>query len=225
MPNKLTVEAIAALDRVHPWDRMKITAGRGHSQTTWRYDLEKNDERLGKGAVIFTGPNALTDYRAKVEPEHRYVGCSLQSPDATSELDYLWRRAPNQPHPKERRRWVGEIGWGLDKLTDWNVPKTGFQIQKRVYRQANEDRHMHRMLTAWWPGPGEAIPDMGDQVEHNYWTLNFMRRPLWARNVSDPCGECDKLHKPEDGCRINPFQYLKRGGGGYASTAPVETRS
>ena len=43
------------------------------------YDIqEKNDDRLGKGAVIFTGPNALTDYRAKVEPEHRYVGCSLQ---------------------------------------------------------------------------------------------------------------------------------------------------
>ncbi len=50
MRNKLTVDAIAALDRVHPWDRMKITAGRGHSQTTWRYDLVRTG--LGMGEEI-----------------------------------------------------------------------------------------------------------------------------------------------------------------------------
>ena len=169
----------------------------------------------------------------------------IQSPDATSELDYLWRRAPNQPHPKERRRWVGEVGWGLEKLTDWRAPQvciltsivihlwsrkirevlssmhaigfdrkgwkiiywltkdlglfdipstyvstlfdqTGFQIQRKVYRQGNEDRHMHRMLTAWWPGPGEYmeaanskenISARGSRPNYSYLHLNHPIQP------------------------------------------------
>jgi len=47
--------------------------GSVNTDTTWRYSVFGPD-RLGKGAVLFTGPDGIRDHRVQVEEEHRYVG-------------------------------------------------------------------------------------------------------------------------------------------------------
>ena len=42
------------------------------------------------GAVVFTGPDGLSDYRTTLL-EPGYIGHTERSPDATGKVDYLWR--------------------------------------------------------------------------------------------------------------------------------------
>jgi hypothetical protein len=50
---------------------------------------------------------------------------------------------------------VGEVGWGVPKLTHSNdkVLKSGHQIQLKEFRQAVEDRHTHLYQNPYYPPP------------------------------------------------------------------------
>lgn len=85
--------------------------------------------RLSRESVLFTGPDGIRDYKAKVDAEHRYVGEGTMSPEGTSEADYLWRAPSSTPHPKSKSISVGEIGWGVNELHKWFASsQTGAQL-------------------------------------------------------------------------------------------------
>ncbi len=46
-----------------------------------------------KGAILFTGPDGMRDQRVQVEADHRYIGHTTASPEATGDLNYICRAA------------------------------------------------------------------------------------------------------------------------------------
>lgn len=77
---------------------------------------------------VILGPDATKDHNMTIEQEHRQVGIGTMSFEGTSESDYLWRPATGTPFHRARSSKVGEVGWGVPKNTDWNVPQSGKQI-------------------------------------------------------------------------------------------------
>jgi len=118
---------------------------------TWRYSVF-GGERLGRGAVLFTGPDGIRDHHVSVSPEHRYVGEGAMSVEGSSEVDYLWR-AEKMPHPRPKSHCVGEVGWGIPDYADRLPARSGRQIALGEFRKAVEDRNTHLMLNAWYPSP------------------------------------------------------------------------
>eukprot|EP00118_Oscarella_pearsei_P026128 m.309452 g.309452 ORF g.309452 m.309452 type:complete len:147 (+) comp46538_c0_seq1:78-518(+) len=123
-------------------------------------ESESGDENrtVGKGQVLFTGPDGIGDFHAKVE-EQRYVGIGTMSPEGTSDVNYLCRPAPECPPPAPKGACVGEVGWGLKQLTDISLLKTGHQIARGEFRQAVEDRHTHLYQNPWYPAQWEREKD------------------------------------------------------------------
>ena len=115
-----------------------------------------------KGRMLFTGPDANKDHNMTIEQEHRQVGIGTMSFEGTSETDYLWRPATGTPFHRARSSKVGEVGWGVPKKTDWNVPQSGKQIMLGQFRQACENGHSHLYQNAWYPGPNDEIPETSD---------------------------------------------------------------
>uniref|UniRef100_A0A3B5QC49 Chromosome 23 C4orf45 homolog n=1 Tax=Xiphophorus maculatus TaxID=8083 RepID=A0A3B5QC49_XIPMA len=52
------------------------------------------------------------DYRPRSNYFPLYIGVGATSPEATSDLSYLCRAAPDAPPPAPRQSFVGEVGWG-----------------------------------------------------------------------------------------------------------------
>ena len=77
---------------------------------------------------VSSGPDYLRDHRVKVEADHRNVGVGSRSTELSSEVNYLWRGAPNAPFPCSRGGRVGDIGWGIPFFSDWSLQRTGEQI-------------------------------------------------------------------------------------------------
>ena len=75
------------------------------------------------------GPDYLRQHRVLVEPDHRFVGEGTMSPEGSSELSYLWRAHPCTPHPKPKSTYVGEIGWSLPELNDFNCSNNVRQVR------------------------------------------------------------------------------------------------
>ena len=75
------------------------------------------------------GPDGIRDHRVQVEEEHRYVGEGTNSPEGTSEVDYLWRAPRGIPYPRPKTARVGEVGWGIPQYADWSSTSTGVQIR------------------------------------------------------------------------------------------------
>jgi hypothetical protein len=108
--------------------------------------------RLGKGQVLFTGPDGVGDFRVKVE-DQQHIGIGTMSPEGTSDVRYLSRSGPNCPHPLPKGQRVGEVGWGVPKLSDTSLWKTKRQITLGEFRQAAEDKHTHLYQNPWYPAP------------------------------------------------------------------------
>ncbi|XP_070545047.1 protein SPMIP2-like [Ptychodera flava] len=121
------------------------------SNATWR--AKYGGRAMGKGAVLFTGPDGIGDYRVQVVTNDRYVGIGTMSQEGCSEAKYLYRAAPGTPHPRPRSTRVGEIGWGIPWYTDRQLLRTGMQIKTGEFRQASEDRHTHLYQNPWYPPP------------------------------------------------------------------------
>ncbi|XP_074648601.1 protein SPMIP2-like [Tubulanus polymorphus] len=110
-------------------------------------------DRIGTGAMLFSGPDGLRNHVMKIESEHRYVGEGTMSSEGTSDVSYLWRAPRSQPAPRPKTAAVGSIGWGVPWLTDWSVPQTGNQIKLRDFRQECEQRYTHAYQNPWYPDP------------------------------------------------------------------------
>ena len=83
------------------------------------------------------GPDYLRQHRVLVEPDHRFVGEGTMSPEGTSELSYLWRAHPCTPHPRPKSTYVGEIGWSLPELNDFNCSNNEKQVGAYFWLHGN----------------------------------------------------------------------------------------
>ncbi|XP_068571320.1 protein SPMIP2 [Cebidichthys violaceus] len=93
--------------------------------------------------MIFTGPDGIGDYRSR----SNYSPTSgASSPEATGDLGYLCRAAPQAPPPLPRRSCVGEVGWGWqhNQLLNSGALLSNMQIKKTELRTALEDGVTHR---------------------------------------------------------------------------------
>ncbi|XP_043369182.1 uncharacterized protein C4orf45 homolog [Dermochelys coriacea] len=106
--------------------------------------------------MIFTGPDAIRDYRTKLPENPRYIGATTPAQGATSDLEYLWRTAPWTtsilPH---KHSYPGQIGWGVTEFSYLNRGNllSGMQIKTGEFRQAAEDEITHRYQNPWQPPP------------------------------------------------------------------------
>ncbi|XP_012726260.2 uncharacterized protein C4orf45 [Fundulus heteroclitus] len=92
--------------------------------------------------ILFTGPDGIGDYRPRSNYLPLYVGVGSTSPEATSDLSYLCRAAPDAPPPAPRQSCVGEVGWGwqYNQLLNRDRLLSNMQIKKTELRQTLEDR-------------------------------------------------------------------------------------
>ncbi|CAH1795083.1 unnamed protein product [Owenia fusiformis] len=134
----------------------ETTSASQKTDTTWRYSVF-GPERLGKGAMLFTGPDGIRDHRVTAQPEseHRWVGEDTMSAEGTSEVSYLWR-SPRGFFPlRPKSACVGEVGWCHPRLTE--RPPLASQIQLGEFRQAVEDRATHTDQSPWYrPTPSNS---------------------------------------------------------------------
>ncbi|XP_056113214.1 uncharacterized protein C4orf45 [Rhinichthys klamathensis goyatoka] len=70
--------------------------------------------------ILFTGPDGIGDFRPKLDYFPRSIGIGPLSPDATSDLNYLFRPAAHATPPLPKHRCTGEVGWGLQYCTALN---------------------------------------------------------------------------------------------------------
>ncbi|XP_023961980.2 protein SPMIP2 isoform X3 [Chrysemys picta bellii] len=104
--------------------------------------------------MIFTGPDAIRDYRTKLPEYTRYIGATTPAQGATADLEYLWRTAPWMtsilPH---KHSYPGQIGWGVTEFSYLNRGNllSGMQIKTGEFRQAAEDEITHRYQNPWQP--------------------------------------------------------------------------
>ncbi|XP_062518666.1 protein SPMIP2-like [Corticium candelabrum] len=108
--------------------------------------------RLGKGQVLFTGPDGIGNYTVNVK-EQSSIGIGTMSPEGTSDVRYLSRAGPNCTHPPAKSYYVGEVGWGVPKLSDPTPWTTKHQMTLGELRQAAEDKHTHLYQNPWYPAP------------------------------------------------------------------------
>ena len=62
------------------------------------------------------GPDELWDHQVLVNPDPTYVGYKQNSPELTTNVDYLWRMPKGFPHPLPTSYYAGQINWGIPQL-------------------------------------------------------------------------------------------------------------
>ncbi|XP_068707284.1 protein SPMIP2-like isoform X1 [Montipora foliosa] len=125
------------------------------SVLSWKGSDKYYNPYIGRGDVLFTGPDGIRDHQATVLNPNTYVGIGTMSPEGTSDLNYLWRPSRGCPHPVPKSAKVGGIGWGLQFYSDYQLLRSGHQIKLGEFRQATEDRHTHLYQNPWYPGPND----------------------------------------------------------------------
>ncbi|ELT88885.1 hypothetical protein CAPTEDRAFT_226166 [Capitella teleta] len=93
-------------------------------------------EKMGRGQMIFTGPDGLRDHRVTVSHEPpRFIGETTKSPEETGDVNYLWRASRGMHPARPRSQCAGEIGWSvlLQSNDDYNeTRRSGTQIHLRA---------------------------------------------------------------------------------------------
>ncbi|XP_028408396.1 uncharacterized protein C4orf45-like [Dendronephthya gigantea] len=109
---------------------------------------------VGKGAVLFTGPDAIKDHKTKIL-NATATGIGTLSPEGTSDLEYVLRAARGCPHPRPKSVKVGEIGWDVASIREDHTKlwRSGHQIKLGEFRLACELRHTHLYQNPWYPPP------------------------------------------------------------------------
>ncbi|XP_050984257.1 uncharacterized protein C4orf45 [Labeo rohita] len=95
--------------------------------------------------ILFTGPDGIGDFRPRLDYFPRSIGIGPLSPDATSDLNYLFRPASHATPPLPRHSYVGEVGWGLQYSTLLNRPAVinNKQYVLDRFQSAVQDRMTH----------------------------------------------------------------------------------
>ncbi|KAK2904443.1 protein SPMIP2 [Channa argus] len=96
--------------------------------------------------ILFTGPDGIGDYRPRLNYFSQHIGVGASSPEATGDLSYLFRAAPQAPLPMPRKSHVGEVGWGwrYNQLLNSGTLLSNMQIKKTEIWTALEDKVAHR---------------------------------------------------------------------------------
>ncbi|XP_072477483.1 protein SPMIP2 [Notamacropus eugenii] len=106
--------------------------------------------------MIFTGPDGIKDNKVKYHANTKYIGENRPILGATSDLNYLWRPAPNRSFTAKRKHfYVGEIGWGIPELSFINHSRlqTNVNLKRGECCKAVEDAISHRYQNPWQPKP------------------------------------------------------------------------
>lgn len=74
--------------------------------------------RMGKGILLYTGPEGKRQHHTRVEPEHRIVGIGTHSAEQTTELLYLCRAPEGVKFAEQMAKKPGAIGWGIPPSGD-----------------------------------------------------------------------------------------------------------
>ncbi|XP_071492963.1 uncharacterized protein [Diadema antillarum] len=96
--------------------RPGTSASSNSSVETWM--TVNNVHRMGKGELLYTGPEGKRQHRVYVLPEHRVIGIGAQSAEHTTELMYLYRMPGGTKFPEQMARKPGAIGWGIPERGD-----------------------------------------------------------------------------------------------------------
>eukprot|EP00112_Aurelia_sp_Birch-Aquarium-sp1_P012885 Seg2716.1 transcript_id=Seg2716.1/GoldUCD/mRNA.D3Y31 product="putative protein C4orf45-like" protein_id=Seg2716.1/GoldUCD/D3Y31 len=131
----------------------------------------KDPRPLGKGHVVFTGPDGNKDHKTTILVP-TYVGQVPAPKEHTGELYYIWRGARTTPHPRPRGFKVGEVGWHA-KFMDRRNLESGHQITLGEFRQALEDRYTHRYQNPWYPLGGRP---QSEQRSRQGSMIDYMER-------------------------------------------------
>ncbi|XP_036620879.1 uncharacterized protein C4orf45 homolog [Trichosurus vulpecula] len=102
------------------------------------------------------GPDGVRVCKPKLPANTKYIGEKRPILGATSELDYLWRPAPNRSFTARQKHFcVGEIGWGIPELSFINQSRleTNMNFKKGEFRRLLEDTITHRYQNPWQPKP------------------------------------------------------------------------
>ncbi|KAK7922635.1 hypothetical protein WMY93_009537 [Mugilogobius chulae] len=91
--------------------------------------------------IIFTGPDGVGDYRSRLCDFPRYIGEGGASTEATGDLGYLWRAAPQTPPHRSRDSYVGGVGWAwhYNQRLNQDALLSNMQIKRTDIRAAVED--------------------------------------------------------------------------------------
>uniref|UniRef100_A0A4X2L658 Uncharacterized protein n=1 Tax=Vombatus ursinus TaxID=29139 RepID=A0A4X2L658_VOMUR len=178
-----------------------------------------NCERLGHFDQY--SPDGVKDHQPKFPANTKYIGEKRPILGATSELDYLWRPAPNRSFTaRQKHFYVGEIGWGIPELSFINQSrlKTDVNIKRGEFRRFLEDTITHRYQNPWHPKP--QILDLQGPNSRSILAWNMgdhenisERHSKWAtairnlKNVSMKFPSCPKLPKltKKENVRYFPF--------------------
>ncbi|XP_057705809.1 uncharacterized protein C4orf45 [Corythoichthys intestinalis] len=119
---------------------------------------KKKKKGAGTGQILFTGPNGIGNYRPRRVHSPQYVGPGPWSPEAQSNLAYLWRAAPHAPPPSSKQAFVGEVGWcwQYSAMLNDSTLRSGAQIRKSAIRLEVEDRAKNKFLEL---GERTVIPE------------------------------------------------------------------
>ncbi|KAF4104967.1 uncharacterized protein C4orf45 [Onychostoma macrolepis] len=91
-------------------------------QDTTASQADRETQSSSGQRILFTGPDGIGDFRPRLDYFPRSIGIGPLSPDATSDLNYLFRSAPDATPPLPKHCYVGEVGWGLQYSTALNRP-------------------------------------------------------------------------------------------------------
>ncbi|KAK6299053.1 hypothetical protein J4Q44_G00305630 [Coregonus suidteri] len=127
--------------------------------------------------LLFTGPDGIGDYRARLIDFPRYIGVGPLSPMGTSDLIYLCRPAYCTPPPMPKQCYIGGVGWGMQyhQLLNSRTLLSSMQIKRAEFRSALEDRVTHRYQNPW-----HAPPHFLDKQ-----SVGARSKLAWAHNKYD----------------------------------------
>ncbi|XP_022520300.1 uncharacterized protein C4orf45 isoform X1 [Astyanax mexicanus] len=80
--------------------------------------------------IMFTGPDGVGDYRASLNDFPHIIGEGPLSPEATGDLTYLYRAAPEASAPLPRQCYVGGVGWAVEYSSTLNTTPSLSNMQQ-----------------------------------------------------------------------------------------------
>ncbi|XP_072519286.1 protein SPMIP2 [Salminus brasiliensis] len=101
--------------------------------------------------ILFTGPDGVGDYRARLSDFPHSIGVGPLSPEATGDLTYLYRAAPGASPPLPKQSYVGGVGWAVEYGSALNGTPllSNRQFKLAEFRSALENRTPHRSHHPW----------------------------------------------------------------------------
>ncbi|XP_052470340.1 uncharacterized protein C4orf45 [Carassius gibelio] len=121
--------------------------------------------------ILFTGPDGIGDFLPRLDSFPHSIGVGPLSPDATSDLSYLFRPPPHTSPPLPRHCFVGDVGWGLQYSTTLNR------------RSANNMRQNQSQLTCGTLAWNHSTHDAYSEDDNKLFPLNQQRQSVHTKKA------------------------------------------